>query len=230
VYTVAAAGEFMVRHGTVDPADVRHHVEHYRTTAHYIRHRTTHAMHDWRARPWSREKALAPVVGSLAWANLVFGESIALIGQGLVERGNATPVESFLAHMVIATAIEVGFTYPIAVRNERQRTQPTHGAEVVHAAATAFWLGGAMGVDEKKLGRKHMAIPIASYLLFAVLLALFGNYHQLASRIIGTPAFFFALIIMGLVKKVNELSGYQGMFERLAVRSVHASERLTRRG
>jgi len=232
-YVVAALGEFMSGFGLLSVASVQARAQHYHVTSRYIGWRTSHAVRTWHSRPWSRDKALAPVVGSLAWLNLVFGESIALVGQGLVERGNATGVASFLTHMVIAVAIEFGFTYPIAARNDRQRklaNAPVSSvADVVHAAATAFWLGGAMGVDEKKLGRKHMAIPIASYMLFAVLLATVGNYHDLAARIIETPEFFIALIIAGLVKKVNELTEYQGMFERLAARNVQLAERFTRR-
>jgi hypothetical protein len=72
-----------------------------------------------------------------------------------------------------------------------------------------------------------MLIPISSYLLFAVLLATVGNYHDIAARVIGSPAFFIALVAFGLIKKVNELTGYKGSLERLADRTEEAAERLS---
>ncbi|HSX30456.1 MAG TPA: hypothetical protein VLE99_00885 [Candidatus Saccharimonadales bacterium] len=234
VYGVTALAEFMHSYGTSVHLDsVAANARHYHTTARYIAARSVGAVRTWHAKPWSQAKVAGPIVGSLGWANLVFGESIALIGQGLVERANSSGVASLVTHMCLAALIEIGFTYPIAVRNDRRRAAGAHTAttrsDVVLAAATAFWLGGAMGVDEKKLGRRHMAVPIASYLVFAVLLATVGNYRNLAATVIGSPAFFIALVALGLIKKVNSLAGYKGRIERLAERTVRAAERFTRR-
>ncbi|HSX05398.1 MAG TPA: hypothetical protein VLF69_02945 [Candidatus Saccharimonadales bacterium] len=233
VYAVAALAEFMHSFGTsVHPDSVAAQARHYHATARYVAGRSTSAVRTWRAQPWSKAKVAAPIVGSLGWINLVFGESIALIGQGLVERGHHSATASFLTHLGIAALIETGFTYPIAVRNDNRRAAGTHppttSSDIIQAAATAFWLGGAMGVDEKKLGRRHMLVPIAAYLVFAVLLATLGNYHNLAATVIGSPAFFIALVALGLVKKVNGLTGYQGRFERLAVRTVQVANRFSR--
>src|SRR6185369_16295731 len=102
----------------------------------------------WHAQPWSRAKVTAPTVSSLGWINLLFAESIALIGQGLVERGHHSGAFSFATHIVIATLIEIIFPYPIALRNDRRRSAGVHPAttrsDIVQAAVTAFWLGGAM--------------------------------------------------------------------------------------
>jgi len=227
-YLLAGASEVtnLLTHGIGSVENFRQTAQACHTAVDYVGRHSTRVARDWHAKPWSKEKATAPIVGSLAWANLVFGESIALMGQGLVEHGSTNGVLSFMTHMAIATAVEVGFTYPIARRNDRHRAsgerglQPTTGKDIIDASATAFWLGGAMGVEDKDLGRKHMAIPIASYLGFAALLATAGNYHDFASRIIESPAFFGVLVMAGIIKKTNEVLGYEGIFERLAVKTV----------
>jgi len=232
VYSLAALAEFMQSYGTlVNPENIAANARHYHATAQYVTLRSANTVRVWHAQPWSKVKVAAPIVGSLGWANLVFGESIALIGQGLVERGNHGGTASFLTHMGIAAAIETGFAYPVAVRNDNRRAAGTHPAttasDIVQAVATAFWLGGAMGVDEKKLGRRHMVLPITAYLVFAILLATVGNYHNLAATVIGSPAFFIALVAAGLVKKVNDLTGYKGGLQRLSERTVRFAERLS---
>jgi hypothetical protein len=209
----------------------------YRITADYVRDRSVKAVRAWNAQPWSKEKAAAPIVRSLAWLNLVFGESVALIGQGLVERSHATGAVSYLAHMAIAAAIEVGATYPIAKKNDRLRAagaegfEPTTGEDVAEAMGTAFWMGGAMGVEDEKLGRKHMAAPIGSYLTFAAFLAAGGNVAKFAGRVVGSPVFYGALVAAGLVKRVNKTMEYEdGLFETLASKTKNLVSSASRRG
>lgn len=171
---------------------------------------------DWRQKN-NRDKIFHPFRSSLAWGNLVFGEALAVGVQGAVQTAHASSMTSFSTGVASALAIEVAFTAPIAAKNKQK--QPAE--KVAEAAATAFWLGGAMGVENKKLPLKQAPAAIGAYMVFGTALAGIGEYNNLAEQVINNKSVILpGLILWGVSKKSSEYFGYDTASDKLANKSV----------
>jgi hypothetical protein len=200
----------------VEANDIKNNFTVTSSTTKLIAESSSKAAQGWQGKS-PQEKITSPIRGSLSWANLVLGESIALAAQGAVQTQDASNTKSLLTGIGAALIVDTAFTVPKALEN--QEKQPPE--RVAEAAAEAFWLGGAMGVENKKLPLSQAPAAIGAYMLFGSSLAVAAEYDNIAEKMLENSHTVLPLLVgWGVIKKVNEKVGYKGSLDRLADKTV----------
>jgi hypothetical protein len=163
------------------------------------------------------------VRGSLKWVNLALGESMAAWVQAQAQGEGYPHVISWATFMAASLAIEVAFSAPSAVSNTINRrrealteTAQERGERLLDAATQGFFLGGAWGVQARKLNLKEMPIPIGAYLVYGGLLGIVTEFNHIAERLVSNPGAYAALGAIAAVKTFNSVSGFGGWTGRAA--------------
>lgn len=218
-----------------DPNQVRCLV----TSVRYVMDRMVEGARDWskvqqgesvgtRARAMTR----GAFVGAVPWINLLAGEGLALVPQGILQANGASNSVSFMAYLVSSFGIEWGAATLVANENERRHppdsteTPSERRARIIKAVGEAFWLGGAWGVESSRLNNRQKYAPIAGYMVFGTGLGIAAEQNDLASTLIESPAFFGALLVLAGMRTFNGVAGLEGVLDRMARRTSGLLDRI----
>jgi hypothetical protein len=200
--------------GPMNMEDARANVDGYALNAELIKEGTTTALREWRSNPHPITRIGQRV---LPWLNLGIGETIALIPQGIAQSEGASPVVSFGIGVLGALAVEAGFGVPAAMHNTEKRS----AEEVAEATVTGFWLGGAMGIDNKRLPLSQAAGPITAYMLYGTALSGIAEYNNIAEQFVDNKSIVIpGLLAWGAMKKMYDFFGYKTFSDRSADKAV----------
>lgn len=169
----------------------------------------------------------AAIRGSLKWQNLLFGETMALAPQGILQANNAPNWVSVGAMLLTSLGIEFAYSKPIADFNESHHPHEGETTDErlqrnLAAAGQAFWLGGAWGVEAGRLNNVEKWGSIAAYMGFAALLGAAAEHNNLAAKILGSGLFFGGLLTLAGVRTFNAVVGHEGIIDRMAGRTSRA--------
>ncbi len=193
-----------------------------RTTGQLVAQSIGQEMRNWRQKSLMRRFG-DPIIGMFSWANLAFGESIAIGLQGVAQATSASAASSFMVGVGTALIVEIAFTFPLALRNKVKQSVET----VVEAAAEAFWLGAAMGVEDKKLPLSQAPFAIGAYMIFGTALAAAAEYNNLAQQALEHTSTIMPLLIgWAILKKLNTYFEYQTWSDHLANNTVRFARKL----
>jgi hypothetical protein len=162
---------------------------------------------------------------SLPWANLMAGEALALVPQGLLQNAGANTWVSLGTFLATSLGIEIAASTPIAIHNERRsdgNVETDHDRRVRKARAVgeAFWLGGAWGVERGRLNRREMHAPILGYMVFGTGLGAAAELNDLAATLIESPEFYAGLLALASIRTFNNATGLEGFMDRMADRTA----------
>jgi hypothetical protein len=175
------------------------------------------AIANWRAAK-PIDKLKKPIVGSLALANAALGESAAFGVQGFMQSNETMASHSLIGGIGAAALVEFVATTPIAFKKEHRGKKPME--DVIEATAAGVILGGAFGVELKKLPPSQMLAPILGYMAVGTPLAFAGEINNAAAAFVDNKFIIPAIVAWGIQKKIYDKMGWKSVSGRMADATV----------